>query len=48
MTAQAHGINDPIVAKGIENLAALYRVTNRENEAAQLEQRVAAIRAIKQ
>jgi tetratricopeptide (TPR) repeat protein len=44
---QAGGPNHPDVAKILENLAALYRATNRMKEAEVLEKRAAAIRAIK-
>jgi hypothetical protein len=44
---KALGPNHPSVAKSLENLAALYRVTDRTKEAEVLEKRAAAIRAIK-
>jgi len=44
---KALGPNHPSVATALENLAALYRKTDRLKEAESLEQRAAAIRAIK-
>jgi len=44
---KALGPNHPSVATALENLAALYKKTNRPNEAQALEQRAVAIRAIK-
>jgi hypothetical protein len=44
---KALGPDHPNVALSLENLAALYRATNRVKEAEVLEKRAAAIRAIK-
>ena len=44
---KALGPDHPDVALSLENLAGLYRATNRDEEAEKLEQRAAAIRAIK-
>ena len=40
------GPNHPDVAASLENMAALYRATNRRREAEKLEERAVAIRAI--
>jgi hypothetical protein len=45
---QAFGPTHPIVATSIEYLAALYRTIKRDEEAEQLEERAAGIRAITQ
>ena len=42
---KALGPNHPDLVTSLENLAKLYRETNREKEAAELEKRAAAIRA---
>ena len=44
---KALGPNHPNVALSLENIAALYRATNRAAEADKLEKRVERIRAIK-
>jgi hypothetical protein len=44
---KALGPDHPHVAASLENMAALYRKTNRVKEAEVLEKRAAAIRAIK-
>lgn len=44
---QALGPDHPSVAQSLENMAVLYRKTGREKAAENLEQRAAAIRAIK-
>ncbi len=43
---KALGPNHPTVSACLENLAELYRVTNRDDEAETLEQRVVRIRAL--
>lgn len=43
----AFGADHPNLAQSLENIASLYRKTGREKEAAALEKRAAAIRAIK-
>ena len=43
---KALGPDHPSVATSLENLAGLYRATNRDKEAETLEQRAARIRAI--
>ena len=44
---ETKGTEHPNVALVVENIAELYRATNRDKEAAELEQSAAAIRAIK-
>ncbi len=44
---KALGADHPDVATGLANLALLYRATGREQEAGELEQRAARIRAVK-
>ncbi|MBE3117829.1 MAG: tetratricopeptide repeat protein [Planctomycetes bacterium] len=44
---KALGPDHPAVAKSLENMALLYRATNREKEAKELEDRAARIRSIK-
>ena len=47
MAEENVGPNHPDVAKSLKSLAMLYQATQREEEAANLEQRAAAIQALK-